>query len=26
MEKDNLTEERMEQIREWLPNTEIYFQ
>lgn len=26
MEKDNLTEEQMEEIRKWLPNTEINFQ
>ncbi|HPF11199.1 MAG TPA: hypothetical protein PLP62_07090 [Flavobacteriaceae bacterium] len=26
MEKDNLTEEQMEQIRKWLPNSEINFQ
>lgn len=26
MEKDNLTEEQMEEIRKWLPNTELNFQ
>jgi Leucine-rich repeat (LRR) protein len=26
LEKDNLTEEQMEEIRKWLPNTEINFQ
>ena len=26
MEKDNLTKEQMEEIRKWLPNTEINFQ